>query len=61
MSSILRKIKKNAQITELKNKYGKEPARSSKCPNCKKITLFKKINNYECQCVRCKEIFKKNK
>ena len=59
MSSILRQIKKNAQITELKNKYGKQPARSSKCPNCKKITLFKRINNEECQCVKCNKIYKR--
>ena len=56
---MLRKMKKNKQITEMKSQYGKQPSRGSKCPECKKITLFKRINAYECQCVRCEQVFKK--
>lgn len=51
MSSLLRKIKKNQEKTEMKNLYGKTPKHI--CHECKKMTLWKKDQEGKPRCVRC--------
>ena len=57
MSNILRKMSRDAERTELKNKYGKTARQ--KCPHCKQLSLFKKIEYGELvkhngtECVKC--------
>lgn len=58
MSSLARKLRRNKEREDIKNKYGKKPKHA--CPKCGKLTLFQRVKGKtgkeQIICVQCKEV-----